>query len=157
MCWFCSPHSGHFQNSTNGSNRFHPLGIFCWREPLPYQRLTASSFMLNLGSNTMSAPSQGRKNGIGYRTLNLSVWTSECMEKRHVRSGHPRVWRMRNGRNRGLFLDVGQSALPIPRLFGSGRCRCDRNRAVWITIRLWMGFWKWPICIVRLKICCERN
>ena len=47
-------------------------------------------FMLNLGSNTMSAPSQGRKNGIGYRTLNLSVWTSECMEKLHVRSGHPR-------------------------------------------------------------------
>ena len=50
-----------FQNSTNGSNRFHPLGIFYWLVPLPCQRLTASSFMLNLGSNTMSAPSRGRK------------------------------------------------------------------------------------------------
>ena len=40
---------------------FHPLGIFCWQVPLPYQRLTASSFMLNLGSNTMSAPSRGKK------------------------------------------------------------------------------------------------
>ena len=30
------------------------------------------------------------KNGIGYRVQHLSVWARECMEKRHVRSGHPR-------------------------------------------------------------------
>ena len=36
----------------------------------------------------------------------------------------------RHRRNRGLFLHVGQSALPILGLFGSGGCRCDRNRAV---------------------------
>ena len=57
----CLPLSGHFQNSTNGSNRFHSLGIFCWPVPLPCQRLTAPSFMLNLGSNTMSAPLRGKK------------------------------------------------------------------------------------------------
>ena len=55
------PHSWHFQNSTNGSNRFHQLDIFCWRVPLLFQRLTAFSFTLTLGSNAMSAPSWSRK------------------------------------------------------------------------------------------------
>ena len=40
---------------------FSSIGYLLLAEPSPYQRLTASSFMLNLGSNTMSAQSQGRK------------------------------------------------------------------------------------------------